>query len=105
LTALPGHRAATASAVINSGRQIASALGVAIFVTGLDATTHTGSGVAESIIGYQVAWVISAALALLSAVTSLLRTRKTRGRRSPAWRSAAWRPPLTARRAASSPSP
>lgn len=79
-TALPGHRSATASAVINSGRQVASALGVAIFVTVLATAGHTAvDTTAGVVIGYRTGWIISAGLALLSAgVSLLLRTGRAR---------------------------
>jgi EmrB/QacA subfamily drug resistance transporter len=62
--ALPGHRSATASAILNSGRQLASALGVALLVTVL------GSDVG-GVRGYDAGWAIGAALAVLGALVSL----------------------------------
>jgi EmrB/QacA subfamily drug resistance transporter len=62
-TALPPARAATGSAIVNSGRQIASALGVAVLVTVLG-----GSG---SVGDYRVGWWVAAGLALLAAGISL----------------------------------
>lgn len=63
-TALPVHRSATGSAFINSGRQVASALGVAVLVTILGNQVSTPHG-------YHVAWLIAAALTLLAAMVSL----------------------------------
>jgi hypothetical protein len=66
-TALPAHRSATASAVINSGRQIASSLGVAVLVTILGSHLITGGAVQA----FDVAWSVAAALAVLAALSSL----------------------------------
>jgi EmrB/QacA subfamily drug resistance transporter len=63
-TALPGHRSATGSAFINSGRQIASALGVAVLVTIL-------SSQASVVHGFDVAWLVAAGLCVASAGISL----------------------------------
>ncbi|HTY71428.1 MAG TPA: MFS transporter [Actinomycetes bacterium] len=62
VTALPPHRSGTGSAIVNSVRQVASTLGVAVLVTVLasDASVH----------GYRVAWVIAAAVSLLAALVS-----------------------------------
>ena len=62
-TALPAHRAATGSAFVNSGRQIASALGVAILVTVL--------GTTASVHEFRVGWAVAAALAIGAAATSV----------------------------------
>jgi EmrB/QacA subfamily drug resistance transporter len=64
-TALPGHRSATASAIVNSTRQIASALGVAVLVTVL------GAGGAN-VHGYRVGWVVAATLALAAGMISAI---------------------------------
>lgn len=63
-TALPAHRSATASAIVNSVRQVASALGVAVLVTFL--------ATAEGDQGYKIGWAVSAGLALLAAGMSLV---------------------------------
>jgi hypothetical protein len=63
-TALPANRSATASAIVNSIRQVASALGVAALVTIL-ASAHTGAQ------GYKLGWDVGAGLSLLAAFTSL----------------------------------
>ncbi len=64
VTSLPGHRSATGSAMVNAGRQIAAAVGVAILVSLLehrvDATT-----------GFRWAWTIAAGLAVVSGVLAL----------------------------------
>jgi EmrB/QacA subfamily drug resistance transporter len=66
-TALPDGHSATASAVVNSCRQVASALGVALLVTVMGATTGSTAGV----YGYRVSWVIAAALSLFAAIAGL----------------------------------
>jgi EmrB/QacA subfamily drug resistance transporter len=64
VTALPPHRSATGSALLNSGRQIASALGVAVLVTLL------GQRIGAAATGtFRLGWLIAAAL---SAATSVL---------------------------------
>ncbi|TWP33877.1 MFS transporter [Leekyejoonella antrihumi] len=63
-TALPDHRAATGSAFINSARQIASALGVAVLVTILGSR-------ASVLHNYDLAWTVAAALAVVCAAVSL----------------------------------
>jgi EmrB/QacA subfamily drug resistance transporter len=63
-TALPGHRSATGSAFINSGRQIASALGVAVLVTILGTP-------APVLHNYDLAWTVAAVLAVICAAVSL----------------------------------
>ncbi|MGN6607879.1 MAG: MFS transporter [Jatrophihabitans sp.] len=59
-TALPPERAATGSGLINSARQVASALGVAVLVTVL---ARGGDPLAH----FRLAWTIAAGLAVLSA--------------------------------------
>jgi hypothetical protein len=66
VTALPAHRSATGSALVNSNRQIASAVGVAILVTLLGA--HPGVG---SVGAFRLGWATATGLALLSAVTGV----------------------------------
>jgi EmrB/QacA subfamily drug resistance transporter len=63
-TALPPHRSATASAIVNSGRQVASALGVALLVTVL------ASSARDPVYGFRLAWALGAALAVAAAVIS-----------------------------------
>jgi EmrB/QacA subfamily drug resistance transporter len=63
VTSLPAHRSATGSALVNSNRQIASALGVAVLVTLLGARIGAGSTGA-----FRFGWAIAAGLAVLSAV-------------------------------------
>ena len=63
-TALPGNRSATGSAFINSARQVASALGVAVLVTIL-------AGRAGVLHEYDLAWIAGAAMALVCAAVSL----------------------------------
>ncbi|WP_197283753.1 MFS transporter [Mycobacterium sp. Marseille-P9652] len=62
-TALPPVRAATGSALVNSGRQVASALGVAVLVTAL--------GPVGSVRDFVTGWWIAAAFAVAAAGISL----------------------------------
>jgi EmrB/QacA subfamily drug resistance transporter len=62
-TALPSHRSATGSAIVNSVRQIASALGVAVLVTVLAST--------GSVDRFKVGWAVGVAVALLAGAVSL----------------------------------
>ena len=64
-TALPANRSATGSAFINSSRQVASALGVAVLVTIL-------AGTGSLLHNYDVAWTVAAGLAVICAVVSLV---------------------------------
>jgi EmrB/QacA subfamily drug resistance transporter len=64
VTALPADRAATGSGLINSARQLASALGVAVLVTVL---ARGGDVLAD----YRLGWSIAAGLALLSGLLGL----------------------------------
>jgi EmrB/QacA subfamily drug resistance transporter len=72
-TSLPAHRSATGSAIINSTRQISSALGVALLVTILG----TAAGSPH---GYDVSWSVGAGLALLAAGASLVLPNAERAR-------------------------
>jgi EmrB/QacA subfamily drug resistance transporter len=66
-TALPPDRSATGAAVLNTGRQVASSLGVAILVAFLGSGTIRGAGVGA----FDRAWIAAAGLALIGAVASL----------------------------------
>ncbi|HEX4249297.1 MAG TPA: MFS transporter, partial [Pseudonocardia sp.] len=66
-TALPAHRVATGSAVVNAGRQVAANLGVAALVT-LLGTTVDPAGLREAFIK---GWWLGAGLALVAAGLSL----------------------------------
>lgn len=63
-TALPAERSATASGTVNSGRQIASALGVAVLVTILGAT-------GETVTRYDISWWVGVGLAIIAGVVGL----------------------------------
>jgi EmrB/QacA subfamily drug resistance transporter len=65
---LPGTRAATGSALVNSVRQIASALGVAVLVTVLGAYAGSADG-------FRLSWLIGAGLSLVTAAVGALLTR------------------------------
>jgi EmrB/QacA subfamily drug resistance transporter len=66
-TALPAHRVATGSAVVNAGRQVAANFGVATLVTLLGTSTDPAV-LRESFIR---GWWVGAALALVAAALSL----------------------------------
>jgi MFS transporter len=68
--ALPANRAATGSALVNSFRQISSAVGVAILVTILGTRVDP-----TAVTGFRVAWLLAAALALATTVTGLVLSR------------------------------
>jgi EmrB/QacA subfamily drug resistance transporter len=70
---LPADRAATGSALVNSVRQIASTVGVAVLVTILGARVDAGSvGV------FRAAWVLGAVLSLATAVVGVRLARPHR---------------------------
>ncbi|GII58796.1 MFS transporter [Planotetraspora thailandica] len=73
---LPAGRAATGSALVNSVRQIASTVGVAVLVTIIGARVDAGS-----VGGFRLAWVIGAGLSLVTSVAGvlLMRSRSTAG--------------------------
>jgi hypothetical protein len=72
--ALPGHRAATGSALVNSARQISASIGVALLVT------IVGSRIeATSITEFRWAWTLAAALSFVTAILGFrLRARQAR---------------------------
>jgi EmrB/QacA subfamily drug resistance transporter len=70
---LPGNRAATGSALVNSFRQISAAVGVAILVTILG--THVD---ATSVDDFRLAWVLGAALSLAATATGIALTLSKR---------------------------
>jgi hypothetical protein len=66
VTALPAHRSATGSAMVNVGRQVAAAVGVAILVSLL------GSRLAGvDVVSFRQAWLVAAALSGLAGVLAL----------------------------------
>ncbi len=67
-TSLPVHRSATGSAIVNSTRQVASALGVAVLVTVLG--PHVGGSGASS--AFDRAWVVAAVLSVAAAAVSVV---------------------------------
>lgn len=71
---LPGDRAATGSALVNSFRQISATVGVAVLVTILGTRVDVGS-----VDDFRLAWALGAALSLGTSVVGalLMRTRKT----------------------------
>lgn len=64
VTSLPGHRSATGSAMVNAGRQIAAAVGVAILVSLLEQRV-------DGTTGFRWAWTIAAGLAVVSGVLAM----------------------------------
>jgi len=66
-TALPAHRVATGSAVVNAGRQVAANLGVAVLVTLLGTNADPLSLVDDFI----RAWWVAAGLAVVAVALSL----------------------------------
>ncbi|HEU0165000.1 MAG TPA: MFS transporter [Thermomicrobiales bacterium] len=70
-TALPANRSATGAAVLNTGRQIASAIGVAILVAALG---NSALG-PQSVHAFHVAWGISAVLVAAAAVVTFFLPR------------------------------
>ena len=68
---LPAHRAGTGSALVNSIRQIASTVGVAVLVTILGARVDAGS-----VTGFRAAWAVGAALSLATAAVGLQLARR-----------------------------
>jgi EmrB/QacA subfamily drug resistance transporter len=70
-TALPALRVATGSGIINTGRQVASALGIAVLVTLLGAA----SGQVPSPAVFHRAWLISA-LIMVSAAAACIAVRR-----------------------------
>jgi hypothetical protein len=65
-TALPAARFGTGSALVNMGRQVASALGVALFVTILG----TPAAAAEAVTAFRHVWLFTAGASVLAAVTA-----------------------------------
>jgi hypothetical protein len=76
---LPATRAATGSALVNSMRQIAATIGVAVLVTIVGARVDAGSAT-----GFRIAWAVGAALSLGTAVVGVLLTRPQAAAPSPA---------------------
>lgn len=64
---LPGPRAATGSALVNSARQISSSIGVALLVTFVG--SHIGPAARDD---FRRAWAVAAALALTTAALGVL---------------------------------
>jgi hypothetical protein len=68
---LPINRAGTGSALVNSLRQVASTVGVAVLVTILGPRVGTGS-----VTDFRIAWTVGAALSLATAAVGLLLARR-----------------------------
>ena len=67
---LPGNRAATGSALVNSVRQVASTVGVAVLVTILGGSVGAGA-----LTDFRVAWTVGAVLSLATAAVGFLLAR------------------------------
>jgi EmrB/QacA subfamily drug resistance transporter len=67
-TALPHERAGTGAALVNTTRQVAASVGVAVLVAILGGTSARGMGIG----GYQAAWLTAAGLSGACAVIALL---------------------------------
>jgi EmrB/QacA subfamily drug resistance transporter len=76
---LPADRAATGSALVNSVRQMASTIGVAVLVTILGARVDAGS-----VDAFRGAWVLGAVLSLATAVVGVRLARPRRAAVAPA---------------------
>ncbi|MGW3135099.1 MFS transporter [Streptomyces sp. NPDC001139] len=70
VSSLPGHRAATGSALVNSVRQISATVGVALLVAIVG--THVGPAQRQD---FRIAWLVAAALAVATAVVGMGITR------------------------------
>ncbi|MEO6703771.1 MAG: DHA2 family efflux MFS transporter permease subunit [Jatrophihabitantaceae bacterium] len=75
VTALPAERSATGSAMVNAGRQIAAAVGVAILVSLIGVRVQP-----DSVTSFRLAWLVAA---ILSAVAGLLAAGLRQSRRAP----------------------
>ncbi|OIJ68528.1 MFS transporter [Streptomyces mangrovisoli] len=81
VSALPGHRSATGSALVNSTRQIAATVGVALLVAIVGAQVGP-----ERRQDFRAAWVVAAALALLCTAVGVRLTRDATRERAAAER-------------------
>ncbi|MFD7994676.1 MFS transporter [Streptomyces mexicanus] len=80
VSSLPGHRAATGSALVNSVRQISATVGVALLVAIVG--THVGPAQRQ---GFRAAWLVAAALSVATALVGAHLTRAaTHTRKAPA---------------------
>ncbi|MFC8672609.1 DHA2 family efflux MFS transporter permease subunit [Streptomyces griseorubiginosus] len=79
VSSLPGHRAATGSALVNSVRQISATVGVALLVAIVG--THVGPAQRQD---FRAAWLVAAALSVAAAVVGVRITRTAARTREPA---------------------
>ncbi len=70
-TALPPQRSGTGAALVNTSRQIASSVGVAVLVAILGSASLHGAAVDS----YRIAWLVGAILALACAVVAFVLPR------------------------------
>jgi hypothetical protein len=73
-TAQPPERAGTGAALVNTGRQIASSVGVAVLVAILGSSSLHGAGVH----GFDRAWIVAAAMAGAAGVVSVFMAKTKR---------------------------
>jgi EmrB/QacA subfamily drug resistance transporter len=66
-TALPHERAGTGAALVNTSRQVASSVGVAVLVAILGSSSLRGASVS----GFDHAWIVASALVIVAAVVSV----------------------------------
>jgi EmrB/QacA subfamily drug resistance transporter len=89
---VPIDKAGVGSAVLNSGRQVGGALGIAVIGAIIAAEVHappgTSEGLADFVTGYQHALRVAALIALAGAVLSVATVRKYRHEAEPAFEAA-----------------
>ncbi|MEU5031572.1 hypothetical protein [Streptomyces milbemycinicus] len=90
VSSLPGHRAATGSALVNSVRQISTTVGVALLVAIVG--THVGPAQRQD---SRAAWLVAAALRVATAVVGVRITRTATRTRETAAPAGAPATPLT----------
>lgn len=89
VSSLPGHRAATGSALVHSVRQISATVGVALLVAIVG--THVGPAQRQDF----RAWLVAAALSVATAVVGVRITRTATRTREAAAPAGALATPLT----------
>jgi EmrB/QacA subfamily drug resistance transporter len=89
---VPVDKAGVGSAVLNSGRQVGGALGIAVMGAIIAAEVHalpgTPEGTAQFVTGYQHALTVAALIALAGALLSVVTVRKYRHETEPAFEAA-----------------
>jgi EmrB/QacA subfamily drug resistance transporter len=89
---VPVDKAGVGSAVLNSGRQVGGALGIAVIGAIIASEVHalpgTAEGKAQFVTGYQHALTVAALIALAGALLSVVTVRKYRHEAEPAFEGA-----------------